>query len=332
MARWRANVGEAVARDFALPPGRGPAPDSSIGGSRAGRPNLVVLSWNVWIGRGRLAALIDRVRKTTTGTAGQEPVDLIVLAQEARRADNTIPVACNGARGRDLIVRSWLAEDIVEVAATAGLNLRYAPSMRNGSLRSDRGNAILSTLPVVEAAAFELPWVLQRRVAVSATLALPSTGDAPATIRVCSAHLDPRGSAGSDWLGGAGRAAQAHELLHRVAGKSDGPEAPVVIGADLNLVRGAREPAYQMMMAAGFTNGIPGRPPAWDHTYHAVPRLPLDYLLFRDRNGSIAGAEVRRLDEHPADRGPYVFGSDHHPLLAQIELNHASGSGNDAGQ
>jgi hypothetical protein len=29
---------------------------------------------------------------------------------------------------------------------------------------------------------------------------------------------------------------------------------------------------------------------------------------------------VRRVDENPRDRGPTVFGSDHHPLLAVVEL------------
>jgi hypothetical protein len=30
---------------------------------------------------------------------------------------------------------------------------------------------------------------------------------------------------------------------------------------------------------------------------------------------------VHRLDEHPRDRGARVFGSDHHPLLARIDLH-----------
>jgi hypothetical protein len=32
-------------------------------------------------------------------------------------------------------------------------------------------------------------------------------------------------------------------------------------------------------------------------------------------------ATVERLDEHPQDRGPTVFGSDHHPLVARLELD-----------
>jgi hypothetical protein len=46
----------------------------------------------------------------------------------------------------------------------------------------------------------------------------------------------------------------------------------------------------------------------------------LDYLLVRDRSRVIRQARVHRLDEHPNDRGSRVFGSDHHPLLARIDL------------
>ena len=59
-----------------------------------------------------------------------------------------------------------------------------------------------------------------------------------------------------------------------------------------------------------------------------LPRLliQLDYLLFRDPAGIIAQAPVVRLDEHPQDRGPLVFGSDHHPLLAAVHLTHPNGT------
>jgi endonuclease/exonuclease/phosphatase family metal-dependent hydrolase len=71
---------------------------------------------------------------------------------------------------------------------------------------------------------------------------------------------------------------------------------------------------------AGFTFGIPPSSPSWRHTYHALPRLVLDYVLVRDRAGTIRHAGVHRMDEDPRDRGPRVFGSDHHPLLARIDL------------
>jgi endonuclease/exonuclease/phosphatase family metal-dependent hydrolase len=60
--------------------------------------------------------------------------------------------------------------------------------------------------------------------------------------------------------------------------------------------------------------------PTWRHTYHSLPRLVIDYILVRDRAGVVRSARVRRVDEDPSDRGPNVFGSDHHPLLARIDL------------
>jgi hypothetical protein len=63
--------------------------------------------------------------------------------------------------------------------------------------------------------------------------------------------------------------------------------------------------------------------PAWRHTFHALPRLVLDYVLVRDRAGAVARADVERLDQDSSDRGPTVFGSDHHPLLTRIALRPA---------
>jgi hypothetical protein len=67
-------------------------------------------------------------------------------------------------------------------------------------------------------------------------------------------------------------------------------------------------------------HGVPPVLPSWRHTYHALPRLVIDYLLVRNRADAIRSLVVRRVDEDPADRGPNVLGSDHHPLLAVVEL------------
>jgi endonuclease/exonuclease/phosphatase family metal-dependent hydrolase len=182
--------------------------------------------------------------------------------------------------------------------------------MRNGTGRSDRGNAILSDLPLADAAAFELPLVLQRRVPLVATLPL-----AHGPVHVASAHLDPRGPPGYAWLGVSGRARQTEYLLEQLAGDA------VVLGADLNLGRGRRERTWRLLHEAGFVPGVPPVTPPWRHTFHALPRLVLDYVLVRDRVRRFARAVVERLDEHPLDRGSAVFGSDHHPLLARVDLH-----------
>jgi endonuclease/exonuclease/phosphatase family metal-dependent hydrolase len=237
----------------------------------------------------------------------------VILVQEAFRAGDVVPARAAGRASRRAVggfpPRAHPRADIVETAERLGLNLRYVASMRNGTYRSDRGNAVLSELPIVDAHAFELPLVLQRRVALVATIQLAS-----GPLQVVSAHLDPRGPAGAEWLGGAGRARQTGYLLERL------PSGPLVLGADLNLSRGRRERSWRLLADAGFATGVPPEHPRWRHTFHAMPRLVLDYLLVRDAEGRLAEARVGRLDEHPRDRGPTVFGSDHHPLLAELAL------------
>jgi endonuclease/exonuclease/phosphatase family metal-dependent hydrolase len=295
---WRQNVGSPVALDLI----ESEAPQAS---------GLVVLSWNVWIGRGRLGELISRIREGKFAHLGADPgLPLLVLLQEAYRSDPTIPPLSTGAAGRVLVAQLGPQEDVVETARSLGMSLRYAPSMRNGTLQSDRGNAILSTIPLGDAHAIELPLVLQRRVAVSSAIML-----GPRRLRVVSAHLDPRGPPGHRWLGSAGRERQARHLASLVE------EETVLLGADLNLGRGRYERAWRTLSEAGFTFGVPPSKPAWRHTFHALPRLVLDYLLVRNRAGSIRQARVHRLDEHPRDRGPRVFGSDHHPLLGRIDFH-----------
>ena len=299
LEEWRCNVGAPVALDLRPVPSQGSLPRS-----------LVVLSWNVWIGRGRLATVVRRIRNGDYADLGADPdLPLVVTLQEAYRTDATVPPLQEGRVGRVLVAGLGEQEDIVETARALGLNLRYAPSMRNGPTSSDRGNAVLSTLPLENAHAIELPLVLQRRVAVTASVVMGKT-----RIRLISAHLDPRGVPGHQWLGAAGRAHQARHLLGQVQ------DDIAVLGADLNLGRGRYEPAWRLLKGAGFTFGVPPTIPAWRHTFHALPRLVLDYILVRDRSGAIVAARVHRLDEHPEDRGARVFGSDHHPLLARIDL------------
>jgi endonuclease/exonuclease/phosphatase family metal-dependent hydrolase len=291
LAAWRSNVGEPVSLDL------GPAtPTSEV-------TSLAVLSWNLWIGRGRLAEVVGRVRTMTDAP-------LVVLAQEAFRADVSVPhrvVARRAAGG--FPPRVVPRADIVELAHELRLNLRYVPSMRNGTGATDRGNAVLSDLPLEGVRGLELPFVLQRRV--------PLIGKLPAAggMQIVNAHLDPRGPAGARVVGGEGRARQARYLLDRLA------DGPTILGADLNLSRGKRERTWRLLHQAGFTTGVPPMRQSWRHTFHALPRLVLDYLLLRDEAGRVAAASVERLDEHPRDRGPTVFGSDHHPLLARIDLH-----------
>ncbi len=298
IAGWRANVGGAVALDLAPP---GPIDFATA-------TSLAVVSWNVWVGRGRLLEVIERLLAGELGVPGDLPP--VFLLQEAFRQDESVPERSNGFAPRELTTRDRPRQDIVEVTRRLGWNLRYVPSMRNGPERSDRGNAILTPLPLGPVAAVELPLILQRRVAVGANTTL-----AGRAIRLLSAHLAPRGPVGHKWLGAAGRGLQMAHLLAEL----DDPT--VVLGADLNLGRGRGERAWRLLVEAGFDFGVPPEPPSWRHTFHALPRLVIDYLVVRDRPGAIRSARVRRVDEDARDRGATVFGSDHHPLLARVDLS-----------
>ena len=291
-------MGDAVALDLAPP---------AEAERAASATSFVVVSWNVWVGRGRLLELVERLRAGKLGVPGDLPA--VLLIQEAFRRDDSVPERSNGFAARDLVTRLRPRQDIVEVARRLGWNLRYIPSMRNGPEPSDRGNAILTPLPLGPACATELPFVLQRRVSVAS-----GTTVSGRPLRLISAHLAPRGPVGYKWLGAAGRALQ---MAHLLAGLED---PTVVFGADLNLGRGRAERTWRLLTEAGFEFGVPPEPPTWRHTYHALPRLVIDYLVVRNRGGAIRSARVQRVDENPRDRGASVFGSDHHPLLARIDL------------
>jgi endonuclease/exonuclease/phosphatase family metal-dependent hydrolase len=298
LAGWRQNVGDPVTLDLA-------SAETSRRAAEAGR--LAIASWNVWMGRGRVLELVDRLRAGALGIPGD--LTPVLLLQEAFRQDDTVPARSNGFAARELVTRLRPRQDVVEVARRLKWNLRYVPSMRNGPKRSDRGNAILTPLPLGEAQEVELPFALQRRVAVGAMTTI-----AGHTVRLLSAHLDPRGPIGYKWLGAAARGRQVEHLL---AGLED---PTVVLGADLNLGRGRAERAWRLLVEHDFVHGVPPALPSWRHTYHALPRLVIDYLLVRNRADAIRSLVVRRVDEDPADRGPNVLGSDHHPLLAVVEL------------
>ncbi len=298
LAGWRRNVGEPVSLDLA-------SEETSRRAATAAR--LAVVSWNVWMGRGWIPELVERLRAGALGVAGD--LTPVLLIQEGFRQDDSVPARSNGFAARELVTRLRPRQDIVDVARGLRWNLRYVPSMRNGGERSDRGNAILTPLPLGPAQAIELPFALQRRVAVGAMTTI-----AGHEVRLFSAHLDPRGPIGYKWLGAAAR---GHQMDHLLACLED---PTVVLGADLNLGRGRAERAWRLLMEHGFEHGIPPVLPTWRHTYHALPRLVIDYLLVRNRAGAIRSLVISRVDEDPSDRGPSVLGSDHHPLLAVVEL------------
>jgi endonuclease/exonuclease/phosphatase family metal-dependent hydrolase len=187
------------------------------------------------------------------------------------------------------------------VAASLGLGVYYVPAMRNGApheTREDRGNAILSTLPLSDLTAIELPFERQRRVAIEATVHGTSTTGEAWTLRVTNVHLDNRAPAKRLWLFATiSRVRQARGLL-------DGMRATgaAVLGGDLNSWGGFNDTAYRTI-----AERLPMEVDDRRATFHGLARL--DHLLFRLPDGWTV--ETARLER---------YGSDHHPLLARIEI------------
>ena len=259
---------------------------------RIGR--LLVVSWNVGVGAGRLAALVDLLRARTPKPASGE-VGLVVLLQEAFRAGPAVPEDVPvGVDVPGAIRPGRPTADIVEVARTLGMSLVYVPSMRNGAgtspyEREDRGNAILSTEPLSDITAFELPFAKQRRVVVAATATVRGSGQ---RVRVVAGHLDTPGR---------GTVGQAAALAGFIAGAKG--SLPLVLGIDTNALLGR-------------SGRVVGR-------IEAV--LPLPSSCTRGRTGpwpfgrvdfvfTNLPVETTRC-ETLADR----YGSDHVPVLLTVE-------------
>jgi endonuclease/exonuclease/phosphatase family metal-dependent hydrolase len=271
---------------------------------------LIVASWNIRAGAGDVPAFVGDLRSGSL--TGRPEATFVLLLQEAYRAGEEVPRPA--ARGRltsriDIAAPSGERLDVAELARRLDLHLFYAPSMPNGAARpdgspEDRGNAILSTLPLEELTAIELPFEVQRRVAVAATVRGATAGGAPWRLRIASGHLDTR----SRWSRvldsfGAGRARQARALGESLEGGA------VLLGADLNT------------WSAGFLEGavgilgsrFPETPTFRGPTFRAAGVLSrrLDHLLARLPDAH--RAQVRRIEHR--------YGSDHHPLLGVVRFH-----------
>lgn len=291
------------------PPVIAPHPARALTRSRP-IDELVVVTWNVHGGSADLGGFVGRL-KSGTYTSGRPVERFVLLLQEAFRADRLVPrTVVPGARppravggGPNRAGRI----DIVHVAQSLGLALYYVPSMRNGApadTDEDRGNAILSTEPLSEFAAIELPFERQRRVAVAAAISAGASAERRWMLRVVSAHFESSVPARRLWILATGaRQRQAQALVDAI----DADRA-LVLGGDLNSWFGTREPAYRAL--AGAVPDIArddGRP-----TFK--PFFRLDHLFSRLPSGWTVMA--RRLDDRQ--------GSDHYPILARFQPAAAS--------
>ena len=256
------------------------------------------------VGAGDVRALVRDLRAGAL-TGGRPVAHFVLLLQEAYRDGVHVPVELpRGARAaRPLQPRSRSGErvDIAAVAASLELGVYYAPAMRNGeahATREDRGNAILSTLPLSDLAAIELPFERQRRVAIEATVHGARADGTPWSLRVTNVHLENRAPARRLWLFQTwSRLRQTRGLLLAMSTSS-----AAVLGGDLNSWGGFTDEAY-----GALAERLPIQATDRRSTFAGLARL--DHLLLRLPEGWTA--LTRRLDR---------FGSDHHPLLADIHI------------
>jgi endonuclease/exonuclease/phosphatase family metal-dependent hydrolase len=230
-----------------------------------------------------------------------------MLLQEVYRSGSVVPstvdrdYAFAGRLGGDSDGRHQ--REIEEVGRLLGLAVYYVPSMRNGDRASneDRGNAILSNLPLSDLQAIELPFERQRRVAIAATVHGRTSSGSPWHVRVVSAHLDNLGSAKRAWIGSEyGRARQARGLAALLR-----DDQPTILGGDFNTWFGFFDQAYRETEREFPETRVSDRRPTFrgllrlDHVFY---RLPHEWRL-----------EIRR--------GESRFGSDHYPLVGSLHFS-----------
>jgi endonuclease/exonuclease/phosphatase family metal-dependent hydrolase len=264
-----------------------------------------VLTWNAHLAEGQLGALIDSLRAGQL-TGGRPVNRFVLLLQELYRRGPDVPEFRGSARSAFAITaRDPKALDARDYAQALGLSLVYVPSMRNGAeLHEDRGNAIVSTEPLHDLFAHELPLERQRRVAIGASIDVRA-GSGVKRLNVLSVHLEPLSSPSSLWVFRNPRRRQVASLLTLLRAPRFEPgtrSIGTVLGGDFNTIQGGvEEEAYTQ--ARGWSQGMSAED---RRNTHHMGRI--DYLFFRLAPGWTAS--TTRLEDK--------FGSDHYPVLGRF--------------
>ena len=299
LADWCSGVGPVEFRPQ-------PASDRSF---QAPDSVLTVITWNVHVGGGDLVSFLkaELGYDCDARTPPQTGRHFALLVQEAHRASSSVPEAPEGSPARDRIAEAppnGPRLDIVQVAQKCGLALFYVPSMRNGTEagehgHEDRGSAILSTLPLTEPVAIELPFEAQRRVAVVASV----PGPAGSKLRLASVHYDVAGNIlrvlGT---GGSMRVRQNDGLTEALDLMDPERDTPIVVAGDLNTW------SYRETVVLRMLETYPDSPPPGKEKTRG--NWPPDHLFFRAGGGSFGLVEgsYRVVDD--------AYGSDHKARVA----------------
>ena len=288
--RWCAGVGP-------------PARIAAIRSADALSGPFAVVTWNTHVGGGYLERLVGDLRGGRL-TGGVPVTQFVLLLQEVYRSGAEVPepdpdrVAWASAERTPAVAGA--RESLPDTARRLGLNAVYVPSMRNGAplqTDEDRGNAIVSSVPLADVVAIELPLERQRRVAIQATVRVRSSDGGDVAVAFLDAHFTNMVLHHLWLLSESGRLRQA-QALSAVLPR----EGPLIIGGDFNAWFGFHDAAYREL--AKHAQPAPGQ----DRRASFGP-MRLDHLLFRLPGGWTAA--VRRAEDR--------YGSDHYPLVALIE-------------
>lgn len=264
---------------------------------------LVIVSWNAHLADGRLTDLIADLR-SGKWTDGRPARHFVLLLQELYRRGHDVPEFLPTARSAYAITpRDPRAPDARDYAHQLGLAFAYFPSMRNGAeMMEDRGNAIVSTEPLENLFALELPFERQRRVAAGAAITVQTERGAE-RLHLLDTHLEPLASPSALWILRNPRRRQVSAILDLVQNpRFQSDSIGTVIGGDFNTVQGgAREEAYRRVRA--WSSSL-RREDA--RATHLMGRL--DYIFAR--LSAAWQVDTYRVDEK--------YGSDHHPVLARF--------------
>ena len=255
---------------------------------------LLVVSWNVHVGGGRVKALVDLILARTPRPPVGE-VGVVLILQETFRAGAAVPERIPDSAVVPAAIRpDRPIGDVGELARSMAMSVAYVPSMRNGPSagideREDRGSAILSTETLSGITALELPFGKQRRVAVLATVT--PAGPAGSPVHVIAGHFDSL----------VGTRRQAATLAGYIDELNEIGE-PVVLGIDTNAVRGRADGAvHALEKALSIEPCGDGRTGTW------LARVD---FIFSNLSG------FRKACETFDDR----FGSDHVPLMLTLDI------------
>ena len=229
-------------------------------------PLLAVVTWNLNAGRGDLPRLIDDLAAgRVTDPAARE---YVLLLQEAMQGGDGDVLAVGAARA--------LATHFVAVRPLA---------------QRTSGNAILSTRPLDDRRAIDLPRERQPRGAAMASIEI-----AGERLFVVSTHLENRLAWLHGLFGDRARGRQVDALLAQVP-----LQGPGILGGDMNTMLGPGEPAWRALLAR-----FPDTPARPEPTFR--DRLVLDHVFLDLPDRWTATRRVLREQ----------YGSDHHPVVAQI--------------